>query len=477
MSLVNDLLEDFYQRRVSPDKNPESPLANIEVPRRELAFKKGARVQPKFNSTSRIVIGLVALTCLAVIALEVVLRLSPDIETNATPDVSARPPDHFGAMGSPLGSGANEPFADSRALAFDAGVDSLAAPKIAAQDWAELTGTSIESSGDYTRLRIFLSREREYWIQGDPTVGEIEIVITKTRLAEAFLPNAFETSGLSLKEAHNSSIGLHLLFKLESSSLVQSQFVNDGSNPQLILDILSDAANSSVGIRVEDLPHAPIVAEAPREPIVRETGWGTITRSRPHIALTTSEAHRSLDRARHLVAQNRAEEAIVEYIRALSLEPGLHRARESLVGLLIESGQLSAAERHLAMGLENKPAHSEYTLLRAQLLAAMKQPDRAIVILESLPLPPERRSDALNLLAALYQQKGDHGRAEALFRSAVSISPHEARLWMGLGISLEGQQRGTEALAVYKQAESLAEFEIGPRRWLRNRIRDLAKVE
>ena len=48
---------------------------------------------------------------------------------------------------------------------------------------------------------------------------------------------------------------------------------------------------------------------------------------------------------------------------------------------------------------------------------------------------------------------------------------------MGLGISLEGQQRETEALAVYKQADSLAQFDRGPRRWLRNRIRELSAVE
>ena len=477
MSLVNDLLEDFNRRRVSPDDNPSGPLANIEVTPRKMSFKNGAPVQPRPNSIAKIAIGLVAMTFGSVIAVAAMLGAGLGLETVVRPNVSSRPPAAFAIYEDPAGPTATEPFSDLQISESQGGADSFDTQNLSTLDWAELTGFGVEAAGDYTRVRIYLSREREYWIQENPDVGEIEVVITKTRLTQALKPHAFRNSGLTLQETHNSSIGLHLLFSLESASQIQSQFVNDGYNPQLILDILPDAPISGPAVRIDELPVASIPAAPPTAKEAPKTAWGTITQRPSGAGKTASEARRSLDRARRLVARNQSREAIAEYIRALSFEPDLHRAREALVGLLIETGQLSAAERHLATGVRRAPSHAEYTLLRAQLLAAMKQPDMAIAILESLPLPPQRRSDSLNLLAALYQQKGNHSRSEALFRNAVGLAPHEARLWMGLGISLEGQDRPTEALAVYKQAESLADFEIGPRRWLRSRIRDLSRVE
>lgn len=475
MSLVNDLLEDFYRRRVPQDDNPESPLAGIEVPPRRLVPDDGAPSRAERSPQTSVVPWLVAFSCVAVITIEIFVRLAPTGEANTKPDVSARPPFVLSEVA-------------PRAEAFDRdtvspGVapigspDSFAAEQSSTGDPAELTGLDVESADGYTRLRFHLSRERDYWIQGDPADGEIEIVITGTRLSDAFSPFSFGGSGLNLREAHNSSIGLHLLLSLEPSSRIQSQFVNDGFRSQLVLDVISASATSLVVTEIADSSSQQEVSSQQTTEASRRVSWGRIRQTKPSVAEAIPEAYKSLDRARDLTARKRPAEAIAEYLRAITMDPDLHRAREGLVALLLESGQLDAAQRHLSAGIARDPSYSEYTLLQAQVLVAKKQPDRAIAILESLPTPPKRRSDALNLLAALYQQKGRHPRAETLFRRAVQIAPHKARLWMGLGISLEGQQRRTEALAVYKQAESLADFETGPRRWLRSRIRSLSTVE
>ncbi len=477
MSLVNDLLEDFHRRRVSPEGGPNSPLEGVEVSGRRLIDDDRVPGVASREPRAWVSIVLVALTCVMVVGIEIGTRLVPATDASRTPDVSAKPPFALPEIETPRPAAGYSHSNVSPGIAPSAPSSPTGARSSVVHDLAELTGIDVEPSGGYTRVRLHLTRERDYWIQGDPADGEVEVVITNARLSGAFSPLSFEGSGLTLRETHNTSIGLHLVLAVKSSSRIQSQFVDDGSRSQLVLDLMPASVTNPHGAEEAETPLASL--PLPREVVeaTRNDDWGVISQTRPAALEAVSQAQQSLHRARNLVARERSGEAVAEYIRALTLDSDLHAAREGVVALLVETGEFAAAERHLADGLARSPAHSAYTLLRAQLLAAMNQTDRAIAILESLPTPQHRRSDALNLLAALYQQKGEYARAETLFRDAVQIAPYEARLWMGLGISLEGQSRKTEALAVYRQAESLADFETGPRRWLRSRIRDLATVE
>lgn len=451
MSLVNDCLEDIKERRA-----PGDPISDRSTLSQEHVVGIVGAPRQRFYEKPAFIPSLVAAACVAVVAIEVSLRMIPAVTAgNAnfveTPSVSARPPSAIDTV----------PFAfqTTRGPVPEASIVETPDPEI-----AQLTRVEVEPHAGFTRLRLHLSQEREYEIEGSASEGEIEVLISGTRLSRAFSPQSFVGTGLFLRETHNTSEGLHLVIGVDAASQVQTQFVSDGSGTQLVLDVLETREE-----RATRLDNASESGQT--------VSWGRIDQSEPEAPGRAVEAFEAFDRARELVAQNRPAEAVAETVRALSLDPDLHPAREHLVAQLIQSGQLNAANDHLARGIERAPEHSVYNLLRAQLLVAMKQPRRAIAVLESFPTPASRRSDALNLLAALYQQEGDHERAEALFRNAVRLAPHEGRLWMGLGISLEGQNRKSEALAVYQQAESLAEFGNGPRSWLRSRIRELTTVE
>ncbi len=456
MSLVNDLLEDFHRRRVTPESRPDNPLTGIEVAPHHAQSEGADHVELLpwlFGTAGATVLGVL-------IASHLVPRI-PWLASEA--QVGARPP------------------ATSLVSIEPKTTPAIESSAVAPFSLEELYDVAVYPQDGYTRVHFRLTGEREYWLEGDPAHGEIAVVITGTRLANALAPYAFEGSGLQLQEAHNTSTGLHMLLSFEPATRVQSQVIHDEQGPVLVLDVITAQAHSDV----ENVPVAALEQQRDASPKIEPqpltgaiaAGWGKIRQTRERQQHRVPDAFQSLDRARALEAAKRPSEAIAEYIRVLALDPDLHAAREALVALLVEAKQFEAAQRHLSVGMAGSPGHTEYALLRAQVLVAMKQPDRAIAILESLATPADRRSDALNLLAALYQQKGKHTRAETLFRSAVRLAPHKARLWMGLGISLEGQQRKTEALAVYKQAESLADFETGPRRWLRSRIRELSSVE
>ncbi len=463
MSLVNDVLEELDRRESPDERSGHRPLTDVELSRFGTPLTP-QQSQRRFPIVPWVLAGagVVVLLFEAVVSWQSVVG-----EMFAAPAVSARPP-------------ATAPLALDTTEAGDR--DAFAAT---IGGYEELRDVEVRAEDGYTRIFFHLTGEREYWLQGDPAHGEIEVVISGTRLATALAPFAFQGSGVLLQEAHNTSNGLHLLLSFEPAARIQSQVAYGDAGPTLVIDVIDGQAREEASAKpgprgarsqvVEPKPKPK--AEAAKSPAASPTSWGMIQQTHSATRRNQLDASASFDRAQRFAVAGEHKEAIAEYVRALAVNPDLHRAREALVILLIEGEHFQAATRHLDQAIARAPGHSEYNFLKAQLLVATRQSDRAIAVLESLPTPPARRSDALNLLAALYQQGGDHERAETLFRHAVQLAPHEARLWMGLGISLEGQQRQTEALAVYKQADSLARFETGPRRWLKSRIRELSSLE
>lgn len=465
MSLVNEVIEELKQREAGGGSTPEDVLSARDRSR------FGTPIQGNPMRTRRHVVPwLFAAAGAAVLVFEFGSTWFPLIEPiHQTTAVSARPPI------SPLSVGptrsVDDEFGGYRVVETNADPTSV----------EELRDLDVQLEDGYTRIFLHLTGEREYWLQGDPAHGEIEIVISGTRLATALAPQAFAGSGIVLREAHNSSTGLHLLFSFEPAARIQTQVAYGDRGPALVVDVIDgrerEAEVSEPVLRIERRGAETASRDSSRPAVKEARDWGRISHTTSTVTPTTPDAVRHFERGEHFAVRGQRDEAIAEYVRALALDPDLHRAREALIVLLIESEMFTAATQHLEDAVARAPGRSEYNFLKARLLVATQQPERAAAILESLPVPPERRTDALNLLAALYQKRGDHARAETLFRHAVQLAPHEARLWMGLGISLEGQEREAEALAVYKQADSLATFETGPRRWLRSRIRTLSSLE
>jgi tetratricopeptide (TPR) repeat protein len=69
-------------------------------------------------------------------------------------------------------------------------------------------------------------------------------------------------------------------------------------------------------------------------------------------------------------------------------------------------------------------------------------------------------ADAYNNLGRLHHDKADAGApelgdAEALYRLAICADPNVALYWFNLGVAVEDQGRGAEAIAAYEQALAL----------------------
>ena len=56
--------------------------------------------------------------------------------------------------------------------------------------------------------------------------------------------------------------------------------------------------------------------------------------------------------------------------------------------------------------------------------------------------------------AALLQRLGRHKEAVAGYQAALKLAPRAALWWMGMGISLQADNRGAEALEAFRRAKS-----------------------
>jgi tetratricopeptide (TPR) repeat protein len=76
----------------------------------------------------------------------------------------------------------------------------------------------------------------------------------------------------------------------------------------------------------------------------------------------------------------------------------------------------------------------------------------------SEPLGPNVSAEALHhfLIGRLYMSQADNAKAAAEFREAVALAPGAARFWLDLGLTAHDSGRGTEAIAAFDKAISLA---------------------
>jgi MSHA biogenesis protein MshN len=158
--------------------------------------------------------------------------------------------------------------------------------------------------------------------------------------------------------------------------------------------------------------------------------------SSPTLAELAARALRGGDAA---LAAGDVEGALGEFARALEMLPGSVQARERLARTLVQAGRADEALALLSAEAPPVAAHPEYHALRA----------------------------------ALLEQDGQHAQAAELYAHLVRLDPQRAAWWLGLGISLEGEQRPADALRVYRTATALDGLAPEPRDWALERARSL----
>ncbi|MDW8469722.1 MAG: tetratricopeptide repeat protein [Burkholderiales bacterium] len=155
----------------------------------------------------------------------------------------------------------------------------------------------------------------------------------------------------------------------------------------------------------------------------------------------SERAEREFRRALALLRDGRSGEAGEVLETALSLDRSHAAARQTLVALALERGQLDEAAKLLEDGLAIHPDNVAFAVALARIHVERRNPAGALAVLE-----PHRRTLLSNpqqaqFLAAVEQRLGRHAEAAEALRAALAANPQNGPGWAALGVSLEALGR------------------------------------
>lgn len=150
-------------------------------------------------------------------------------------------------------------------------------------------------------------------------------------------------------------------------------------------------------------------------------------------------------RAMTLIEQGKSREAMSTLEQALQTDARHAAARQTLAALLIDTKRPEEAVRTLNEGLSADRTQVGLAMMLARLQVDRQDTRAAIQTLQlSLPYAAER-ADYHAFMAALFQRDTRHKEAIEHYLAALKKSPSNGIWWMGIGISLQAENRIPEA--------------------------------
>ena len=193
-----------------------------------------------------------------------------------------------------------------------------------------------------------------------------------------------------------------------------------------------------------------------------------------------SPARRAEDEYRRALASlqdGRMVEAIASLQLALRVDPGHDAARQTLVGLLVESGRSDDAVRELQLGLSQDPRQPALAMLLARL--QIEHGGSGIeTLLRTLPYAGNNTAESAEyhaFLAGALQRQQRHREAAGEYQQALRAAPGNGVWWMGLGISLQADKRNGEALDAFQRARASGGLNADLQAFVERRIQQLAR--
>lgn len=198
----------------------------------------------------------------------------------------------------------------------------------------------------------------------------------------------------------------------------------------------------------------PPETRAETVPALTTAGPASIDK-RVHLSTQAERAENEFRKASALLNQGRVAEAIDGYISTLQQDAAHAPARQALVGLLLENRRIDEAQQFLQEGLNLNPDRSAYAMLLARIQVERGDLQGAHDLLNRHAGSAARDADYHAFDAALLQRLGRHSEAVAGYQAALKLAPRAGLWWMGLGISLQADKRGAEALDAFRRAKSV----------------------
>jgi MSHA biogenesis protein MshN len=207
-----------------------------------------------------------------------------------------------------------------------------------------------------------------------------------------------------------------------------------------------------------DAEPAPARARARPAPAQRKPAPAKPATANGRSEAAPQRAENTYRQALAVLEDGRVTEAMATLQAALKIDPRHESARQTLVGLLIEAKRPQEAMRQLQDALALDPRQPAMAMLLARL--QLEQGGPAIdTLMRTLPYAAGN-GQYHGFLAAVLQREGRQQEAVEHYRAALQTAPQNGVWWMGLGMSLQFEQRDAEARAAFQQA--LASASLSP---------------
>jgi MSHA biogenesis protein MshN len=187
----------------------------------------------------------------------------------------------------------------------------------------------------------------------------------------------------------------------------------------------------------------------------------------------TQRAEGEYRRALALLQDGRMSDSVAALEQVLRTDPAHDAARQTLVGLLIESKRNDEAIRQLQAGLALDPRQPALAMLLARL--QIERGGAAIeTLMRSLPYAGNNADYRAFLAGALQREQRNREAAEQ-YQAALRVAPNNGVWWMGLGMSLQAEKRNAEALEAFQRARASGMLSAELQAFVERRLQQLGR--
>jgi MSHA biogenesis protein MshN len=166
------------------------------------------------------------------------------------------------------------------------------------------------------------------------------------------------------------------------------------------------------------------------------------------------QAENAYRQAGTVLQQGHSADAMAGLEQALKLDPSHAGARQMLVGLLLQSKRNDDAIQKAQEGLAIDPSQVGLTMILARVQVEQGDQKGALATLErGLPYA-NANAEYQAFYAAVLQREKRNKEAIDHYVVALAKSPENSVWWMGLGISLQAENRAQEAKEAFNRAKA-----------------------
>lgn len=183
----------------------------------------------------------------------------------------------------------------------------------------------------------------------------------------------------------------------------------------------------------------------------------------------------AVTKARKLLQKSKVSAAQTLLQHQLEVASASPESRALLAGIHLAAGKRAQAEALVDAGLVFAPLDAGLKKVKARVLLARGDSAAAVNLMESAPPAIQKDGEYHEIRAAALQQQGRAEDAVNVYYQLLKYDSRQARLWVGLGYSLELATRVDESRKAYESSLQVPSLDDSLKRFVTQRLEQLAE--